>query len=173
MRVVLAHGASGDASSMRRHVDGLVARGIEATAIDLPVRKAETALDAFRTAAALVGEPARPAVIGGHSYGGRVASLVAADGTAAVRGLVLLSYPLHRPGVPEWEPRTAHWPSISVPVLLCSGEGDPFARIELLRRAVAERLPTAELVTWPRLGHTLAPVLDEVLDRVAAFARDR
>jgi hypothetical protein len=58
-------------------------------------------------------------------------------------------------------------------VLLCSGEGDPFARIELLRRAVAERLPTAELVTWPRLGHTLAPVLDEVLDRVAAFARDR
>jgi len=56
---------------------------------------------------------------------------------------------------------------------MCSGESDPFARIDLLRRAVAERLPSAELVTWPRLGHTLGPVLDEVLDRVAAFARDR
>ncbi len=171
MRVVLAHGASGDATSLRRHVDGLAARGIEATAIDLPVRKAETALDAYRVAAGLVGDGARPGVIGGHSYGGRVASLVAADGTPTVRGLVLLSYPLHRPGVPGWEERSDHWTRIGVPVLLCSGESDPFARIDLLRRAVAERLPAAELVTWPRLGHALAPVLDEVLDRIAVFAR--
>lgn len=171
MRVVLAHGASGNAASMRRHVDGLVARGIEASAIDLPVRKAETALTTYRSAALLEGEDARAAVIGGHSYGGRVASLVAAEGTPTVRGLVLLSYPLHRPGAPEWQPRSDHWTRIGAPVLLCSGESDPFARIDLLRRAVAERLPTAELVTWPRLGHTLAPVLDEVLDRVAAFVR--
>lgn len=170
MRVVLAHGASGDATSMRPHVEGLRARGIEATAIDLPVRKAETALDAYRAAADLRAD-GDPAVIGGHSYGGRVASLVAAEGTPAVRGLVLLSYPLHRPGGPEWEPRTTHWPSIHVPVLLCSGESDPFARIDLLRRAVAERLPSAELVVYPRLGHTLKPVLDEVLDRIAAFVR--
>ncbi|MET0772427.1 MAG: alpha/beta family hydrolase [Candidatus Limnocylindrales bacterium] len=173
MRVVLAHGASGTAASMLRHVDGLAARGIEASAIDLPVRKAETALVAYRSAAGLDGDAAGPAVIGGHSYGGRVASLVAADGPPAVRGLVLLSYPLHRPGSPEWEARSEHWSRIQVPVLLCSGESDPFARIDLLRRAVAERLPAAELVTWPRLGHTLAPVLDEVLDRVAAFVRAR
>ena len=173
MRVVLAHGASGTAASMRPHVEGLRARGIEATAIDLPERKAETALDAYRAAAGLAGPAARPAVIGGHSYGGRVASLVAADGTPTVSALVLLCYPLHRPGAPEWEPRSAHWTRIGVPVLLCSGESDPFARIDLLRRAVGERLPSAELVTWPRLGHTLAPVLDEVLDRVAAFAGDR
>lgn len=171
MRVVLAHGASGNAASMRPQVDGLVARGVAASAIDLPVRKAETALDAFRTAAALQGPDASPAVIGGHSYGGRVASLVVADGTPAVRGLVLLSYPLHRPGGPDWDARSAHWPSIGVPVLLCSGDSDPFARIDLLRQAVAERLPDAELVVYPRLGHTLKPVLDDVLDRVAAFVR--
>jgi hypothetical protein len=171
MRVVLAHGASGDAASMRRHVEGLAARGIKATAIDLPVRRAETALDAYRAAAGLEGGAARRAVIGGHSYGGRVASLVAADGTPRVSGLVLLSYPLHRPGSPEWEPRSDHWTRISVPVLLCSGESDPFARVELLRHAVAERLPGAELVTFPRLGHTLAPVLEEVLDRITAFVR--
>jgi predicted alpha/beta-hydrolase family hydrolase len=173
MRVVLAHGASGTSASMRAHVEGLAARGIEALAIDLPVRKAETALDAYRTAAGLVGPDARPAIIGGHSYGGRVASLVAAQGTPKVEGLVLLSYPLHRPGAPDWEVRSAHWPDIGVPVLLCSGAADPFARADLLRRAVDERLPSAELVLYPRLGHTLKPVLDEVLDRVAAFARTR
>ena len=44
-------------------------------------------------------------------------------------------------------PRTSHWPTIRVPVLLLSGESDPFARIDLLRLAVTERLPEAELVT--------------------------
>jgi pimeloyl-ACP methyl ester carboxylesterase len=53
---------------------------------------------------------------------------------------------------------------------LLSGEADPFARVELLRKAV-KRLPHAELVTYPRLGHTLKPVLDDVLDRTAAFLR--
>ncbi|MFN8519824.1 MAG: alpha/beta fold hydrolase [Chloroflexota bacterium] len=171
MRVVLAHGASGNAASMRPHVEGLAARGIEAVAIDLPVRRAETALDAYRAAGGLLAPDASPAVIGGHSYGGRVASLVAADGTPGVRGLVLLSYPLHRPGSPDWEVRSAHWPAIAVPVLLCSGDADPFARIDLLRLAVAERLSRAELVAYPRLGHTLKPVLEDVLDRVAAFVR--
>ncbi len=80
MRIVLAHGASGNAASMRPQVDGLRARGIDARAIDLPVRKAETALDAYRAAAGLTAPDAPASVIGGHSYGGRVASLVAAAG---------------------------------------------------------------------------------------------
>ena len=110
MRIVLAHGASGNAASMRPHVDGLRDRGIEALAIDLPVRKAETAVDAYRVAAGLAVHDAPASVIGGHSYGGRVASLLAAHGDAAIRGLVLLSYPLHRPGDPAWEERSSHWP---------------------------------------------------------------
>ena len=115
-------------------------------------------------------------VVGGHSYGGRVASLLVAgtdDDPAPHRfaGLVLLSYPLHRPGSPEWEPRTRHWERIRVPVLFLSGESDPFARIDLLRAAIDQRLPGAQLVTYPKLGHGLAPVLDDALDRVAAFVR--
>jgi pimeloyl-ACP methyl ester carboxylesterase len=53
-------------------------------------------------------------------------------------------------------------------VLLLSGEADPFARIELLRAAVP-LLRQAELVTYPGLGHTLRPVLEDALDRTARF----
>jgi len=84
---------------------------------------------------------------------------------------VLLSYPLHLPGSSEWEPRTRHWERIGVPVLFLSGEADPFARLELLRLAIDQRLPEAQLVTYPKVRHGLAPVLDDALDRIAAFVR--
>jgi uncharacterized protein len=164
MIVNLAHGASGNAASMRPHVEGLRKRGIEARAIQLPVGKAEKAVAVYlRQVTDISAE-----VIGGHSYGGRVASLLAAE--TSPLGLVLLSYPLHRPGNPELESRIPHWAKISCPVLLLSGESDPFARIDLLREGV-KHLSKAELVTYPRVGHGLGPVLDDALDRVAAFAQ--
>ena len=76
-----------------------------------------------------------------------MASLLAAAPDGHVAGLICLSYPLHRPGQPDWEPRSSHWPDIRAPVLLLSGEADPFARLDLLQRARAERLPEARLVT--------------------------
>ncbi len=153
---------------MTPFVDGLQSRGFAAVAIDLPKRRAEDALPAFH----LVVPGAADVVVGGHSYGGRVASLAAAEPDAPYAALVLFSYPLHPPGAPEkTEARTAHWPSIRCPVLLLSGESDPFARIELLRATVPRLGGRAELVTYPRLGHGLKPVLDDVLDRVAAFLR--
>ncbi|HET9852293.1 MAG TPA: alpha/beta family hydrolase [Candidatus Limnocylindrales bacterium] len=162
--IALGHGASGNAASMAPFVEGLRKRGLTAAAVDLPKRKAEDAVPVWRS---LVPDGAST-VAGGHSYGGRVASLAAAAG-AGYGGLVLFSYPMHPPGAPErGEARVAHWPSIDCPVLLLSGEADPFARIEFLRVAVG-LLPRAELVTYPRLGHTLKPVLEDVLDRVAAF----
>ena len=154
---------------MRPHVEGLEQRGLAATAIDLPLRAAEAAVPVYRERAAAAG-PAAELVIGGQSYGGRVASLLAAaDGAYA--GLVCFSYPLHRPGQPEWQPRTEHWPGLTLPVLLLSGESDPFARVDLLRRAVAERLPSARLVTFPGQGHSLQAVLPDALDATAEFVR--
>jgi predicted alpha/beta-hydrolase family hydrolase len=164
IHVYLGHGASGNAASMAPFVDGLRKRGLTADAVDLPKRKAEEAVPAWRA----VVPDGRGTVAGGHSYGGRVASLATAAG-AGYGGLVLFSYPLHPPGRPErTQDRVAHWAAIECPVLLLSGEADPFARIELLRVAV-QLLPNAELVTYPRLGHTLRPVLADVLDRVRAF----
>lgn len=161
-RLILAPGASGTAAGMRAHIDGLRARGIEATAIDVPRGDATRAGRRFLEAA---GDRLAGTALGGHSYGGRVASLVAAE--HGIAALVLLSYPLHRPGHPE-QLRTDHWPRITCPVLLLSGEADPFARLDLLRDA-AGGLAQATLLTYPRLGHGLAPVLDDALDRIAAF----
>ncbi len=167
--LVLGHGASGSAATMAPHVAGLRAREIDARAVDLPRGRAERAIPVF--AAILAADPG--IALGGHSFGGRVASLAAAEACDAgrpPRALVLLSYPLHAPGrADDWDARTAHWPRISCPVILLSGTSDPFATPALLERAVAERLPAAELVTYPRLGHGLASVLDDALDRVAAF----
>ena len=163
--VYLAHGASGSAASMRPHVDGLAARGLSAIAVQLPRGTAERALPVY---AAAIEADASP-VIGGHSFGGRVASLLAVE--RPVRGLILLSYPLHRPGGPEtWDERTAYWTRIACPVLLLSGESDPFARIGLLRQAVA-RLAHGELITYPGVGHGIGPVLDDALDRMSDFVR--
>jgi predicted alpha/beta-hydrolase family hydrolase len=166
--IYLGHGASGDASSMKPFVDGLRARGFGAEAVDLPKRKAEEVVSVWRAAV-----PDEPGVaVGGHSFGGRVASLAAADPDTTYEALVLFSYPLHPPGKPEnTAARISHWPRIRCPVLLLSGEADPFGRVELLRESV-KLLPNARLVTWPGLGHGVKPVLDEALDRVAAFLRE-
>jgi len=159
--LLLGHGASGTSASMRPWVDALAPRGVESLALDLPRGRAERAVGVFE--AALDADPG--AAVGGHSFGGRVASLFAAE--RAVAALVLLSYPLHRPGRQQ-ELRTEHWSRIGCPVLLLSGERDPFARLDLLRREV-ERLADAELVTYPRTGHGLITHVDDASERIARF----
>jgi predicted alpha/beta-hydrolase family hydrolase len=172
LRIYLGHGASGTAASMRPWIDGLRDRGFEAHALDLPKRKAEEAIPAFE--AQVPDEPG--VVVGGHSFGGRVASLSAAGigheadgGARRYAALVCLSYPMHPPGRTENAPaRIAHWPRIAVPALLLSGTSDPFARIDLLEAAMPS-LPRGELALWPKLGHGLLPVREAALDRIARF----
>lgn len=159
--LLLGHGAAGNAATMRPWVTALASHGVTAVALDLPKSNNDRAIDVFRRS--LVDQPG--AAIGGHSYGGRMASLLAAD--EPVHALVLLSYPLHRPGHPE-DLRTAHWPRIACPVLLLSGDRDPFAKVDLLRREVS-LLPNAELVIYPGLGHGLLPVRAEASTRITEF----
>jgi uncharacterized protein len=146
---------------MRPWVTALAAHGAHANALDLPKSNSDRAVGVFRQAI----EQQPGAAIGGHSYGGRMASLLAAD--QPVSALVLLSYPLHRPGHPE-ELRTVHWPRIECPVLLLSGDRDPFAKVDLLRREVGS-LRNAELFVYPGLGHGLLAVREDAAARIAAF----
>jgi predicted alpha/beta-hydrolase family hydrolase len=164
---------------MQPYVAGLAERGVEAVAIELPrhgrtVVPAEKAVDSFR-------EQLRSGdAAGGHSYGGRVAGLLAASSAsgsatpdAAPVALVLFSYPLHPPGKPDaWDARTEHWTAIRCPVLLMVGDADPFVRPEVLERAV-QRLQQVELVIVPGGRHGLhrSASFPELLDRTAAFLR--
>jgi predicted alpha/beta-hydrolase family hydrolase len=61
----------------------------------------------------------------GKSYGGRMASMAAAEGVIDPSGLVYLGYPLHPPGSPD-KARTAHLPDVSQPQLFVEGSNDPF-----------------------------------------------
>jgi predicted alpha/beta-hydrolase family hydrolase len=169
MQIYLGHGASGSSESMRPYVNALAEYGVRAHTVPRSGRlphPAERAAEVFRAKVGDVGK----AVLGGHSYGGRVASLVAADWPAA--GLILFSYPLHPPGRPE-QRRISHLPAISCPILFLSGESDSFARSDLLRDAV-KLLPCAELVLYPRVGHGIhrnAAAFADAIERAASFVK--
>ena len=163
MKVVLGHGASGNAASMKPYVVGFKARGIDAMAVDLPRGRAERAVPVFIKASGR----GREVVGGGQSFGGRVASMAAIE--ADFGGLVLFSYPLHRPGFPD-QLRTEHWPSIRCPVLFLSGDRDPFAQVNLLKKWV-KVVPDARLEIFPGQGHGLLAVLDQALDVAADFVK--
>jgi len=188
--LVLAHGAG---TSMRHasivaSAAALAERGIATVTFDFPYRargggapdRMPVLVGAYQAVLAVVRERgARPLFIGGRSLGGRVASHVAAAGTA-VDGLVFLAFPLHRPGEPGIE-RAAHLVRIARRMLFVQGTRDTFARWDLLT-GVVETLPTATLHAIAdgdhgfhvpkRSGRTDAQVLDEVADVVARWMLD-
>lgn len=135
--VVLAHGAGSnlDAPLLVAAASGLAAHGHPVVRVNLayrqrrpsgPTPRAEASVDdlAATWRAVVEAEPDRPWVLGGASYGGRVASLVAAAGVD-VAGVLCWSYPLHPPGRPD-RLRVAHLPDIAVPMLVVQGTNDPF-----------------------------------------------
>ena len=133
---------------------------------DLPYRQASRTAPPRPAGAARDREGLREAVasmrasvsgrvfLGGHSYGGRQASILAASEPGLAAMLLLLSYPLHPPRRPA-ELRTVHWPNLKTPTFFAHGSRDPFGtreEIEAARRLIPA--PT-ELVTFERAGHDL------------------
>lgn len=101
-------------------------------------------LATYRAAAeALRAQGAKKLVIGGRSMGGRMASLLAAEGFAC-DGLVFLGYPLHPAGQPE-KMRDAHLPKIAAPMLFVQGTRDKLCDLALLRPVLAKIGPRATL----------------------------
>ena len=89
--------------------------------------------------------------LGGHSYGGRQASMLAADEPGLARSLLLLAYPLHPPNRPA-ELRVAHFPRLHTPALFVHGTTDPFGSVAELRRALTGSWPAA-----PAFASELSP----------------
>ncbi len=137
---VCAHGAGGhkDDKAMLRLAATLEPLGVEVLRFNFPYREKglkridpmPVLKDAFLEAIA-----GRRAIIGGRSMGGRVASMLAADGFDCA-GLLLAAYPLHPAGQPE-KLRDAHLPKIRCPVLCLNGTRDALCRVDLMNKTLA------------------------------------
>ncbi len=103
-------------------------------------------------------------IIGGHSYGGRQATLLAAETRAIANSLLLLSYPLHPPRKPE-QLRTQHFPRLETPALFIQGTRDPFGSIEEMTLAIAAIPARHQLIAVEKAGHELGAAAAAVILR--------
>lgn len=92
--------------------------------------------------------------LGGHSYGGRQASILLSEEPQIADGLLLFSYPLHPPKKPQ-DLRTSHFPRLQTPALFVQGTRDPFASIEEMRAALPLIPASTELIAIENGGHDL------------------
>jgi predicted alpha/beta-hydrolase family hydrolase len=92
--------------------------------------------------------------LGGHSYGGRQASMLAASEPGLAEALLLLSYPLHPPQRPA-ELRTAHSPELRTPVMFVHGTSDGFGTIAEIEAAIGLIPARTHLLAIPDAGHEL------------------
>ena len=184
--LVLTHGAgsSSDSPLLVALAEALATRGVVVLRCDLPFRQARphgppspagAARDraGLRAAvAALARTGPRRVGLGGHSYGGRQASLLAAEEPALARALLLLAYPLHPLGRPG-ELRVAHFPRLRTPALFVHGTTDPFGSVAELRSALAGIPAPTALHLEPGVGHDLGAArrsrnaLSELAARIA------
>jgi predicted alpha/beta-hydrolase family hydrolase len=165
---VLTHGAGSNANAplLVAVADLFTAAGFTVLRCDLPFRQSRPQGPPFPAAAAqdraglkravlLLRDRLHTAVyLGGHSYGGRQASMLAASEPDLAAGLLLLSYPLHPPKRPA-DLRTAHFPQLTTPALFVHGTRDPFGSPEELQAALASVPGPHELATIEGVGHDL------------------
>ncbi len=168
--LLLTHGAGShrDAPLLKAVDEALRDDSLEVVRLNLPFREARPGgpprpgdaegdraglLDAALRAKA---ESGGRVFLGGHSYGGRQSSMLAAENPDVLSGLLLLSYPLHPPRKPQ-QLRTAHFPALRTPCLFVHGSRDPFGSADELQTAIAAIPCTTELLIIEGAGHELAP----------------
>lgn len=166
--LVLTHGAGADSRSklLTAAADALTKNGLLVLCCDLPFRQARPHGPPFPGSAARDREGLRRAVeilkdrvagkvfLGGHSYGGRQATMLGADQPDLAAGLLLFSYPLHPPRKPA-ELRTAHFPRLTTPALFVHGSRDPFGSLEEMASALELVPGRTELLPIEGAGHEL------------------
>ena len=166
--MVLTHGAGGDSTSplLVTVANAFCSAGVTVLRCDLPFRQqrrtgppspGNSAADraGLRTAVAVLRDLGRgDVVLAGHSYGGRQASMLAAEEPGLAHGLLLLSYPLHPPKKPE-QLRIQHLPKLQTPTVFVHGTADPFGSIAEIRQAVALIPAPTQVLTIEGAGHSL------------------
>jgi uncharacterized protein len=167
---VVTHGAGGNCDSglLVSLAATFAEAGVCALRCDLPFRQARRRGPPWPAGAAKDREGLRVAVtalrrlvpgrvfLGGQSYGGRQATMLAAEDRSVADGLVLLSYPLHPPQAPG-KKRTEHFPKLRVPVLFIHGTNDPFGTPAEMEEAVKLIPAPTKLVLVEGAAHGLVP----------------
>jgi predicted alpha/beta-hydrolase family hydrolase len=166
--LVLTHGAGASCQSplLVAIASEFCAWGLAVLRIDLPFRQArphgpplrgsaEKDQQGLLKAVTLLKQSVTGRVFGGgHSYGGRQATMLAASRPDVIGGLLLLSYPLHPPQSPA-QLRTAHFPNLRTPALFVHGTRDGFGSIAEMRSAL-ELIPArTRLMPIEGAGHEL------------------
>jgi len=98
---------------------------------------------------------AGPLLLGGHSYGGRQSTMLAATENELAAGLLLLSYPLHPAKRPD-QYRTEHFPTLRTPALFVHGTRDSMGSIEEMRTAISLIPAATQLASVEGAGHDLS-----------------
>ncbi|WP_262693280.1 alpha/beta family hydrolase [Kordiimonas aquimaris] len=166
--LLLAHGAGApmDSPFMNDIVERLSSVGFEVVRFEFPYMterrvsgkkrppdRAPILLEAFENTISALNTP-KKLIIGGKSMGGRMASMIAANGNAHIDGVLCLGYPFHPPGRPE-KLRTDHLPSITLPTLIVQGERDPFGGNALVKTLSLPKNISVSIA--PDGNHDLAP----------------
>ena len=165
--LVLTHGAGANCQStlLTAVAEAFWSAGMSVLRCDLPFRQArphgpplrssEKDQDGLKAAVAYLREQTSGSIfLGGHSYGGRQASMLAAGEPGLVEAVLLLSYPLHPPQRPE-ELRTKHFPDLRTPAMFVSGTCDGFGTIAEMEGALRLIPARTELLAISGSGHEL------------------
>ena len=168
--LVITHGAgsNSDTALLKAVAEAFAAAGFVTLRCDLPFRQqrlkgppfpaqGERDREGLRRAVEALREIAGHKVfLGGHSYGGRQATMLAAEEPNVADALLLLSYPLHPPHKPE-QLRTGHFGSIQIPALFVHGTRDTFGTIDEMRAALPLIPARTDLAIVDGAGHSLKP----------------
>jgi hypothetical protein len=166
--LILTHGAGSDSTAplLVALSDTFASHGYLVLRCDLPFRQdrrtgppfpgnAERDRAGLRNAVAVLRKRVTGRVfLGGHSYGGRQATMLCAAEPELVAGLLLLSYPLHPPRKPE-QLRIHHLPSLRTPALFVHGTRDPFGSVDEMTKALQLLPAKNELMKVEGAGHDL------------------
>ena len=189
--LILTHGAGAncDSALLVALAEAFCASGLTVLRCDLPFRQLRPYGPPQRGSAEADQQGLRAALnsmrrrtsgrvfLGGHSYGGRQASMLAASEPGLVDHLLLLSYPLHPPQRPL-ELRTAHFPILHTRALFVHGIRDRFGSIEEMRAALNLVPARTELLPVDGAGHELITqrtrdqVSEMVVEKFRLFTHD-
>ena len=166
--LVLTHGAGSDCDApvLVAVAEAFALAGFTVLRCDLPFRQARATGPPSPATAVRDREGLRRAVtalrpfvpgaisLGGHSYGGRQASVLVADDGGLIESLLLLSYPLHPPRRPN-QLRTQHFAGLRTPTLFVHGSRDPFGSLNELNKARRAIPGRTALIAVDGAGHDL------------------